>query len=1116
MSYNFITTVHKPTAVTESVTGHFTSPNEKNLIISKCTKIEIFTLAPEGLVPILETNIYGRISNMKLFSVHGEKQELLFILTERFKYCVLSYDAEKKELITRASGEADDSIGRPADSGQLAIIDPDSKVLALHLYEGLLKIIPIEKGTLKTAYNVRLQELQVIDIVFIAPTNNQPTLAVLSKDTRDSKNVNTYILSLKDKELIESANTWAQSNVEDGASKLIAHQNGLLVVGETLVSFLKPTSSPRTIPIAGTRITAVGRVDKDKFLFGDHLGQLYFLLLSQNEKELRFEKLGETCTASTISYLDSGVVFIGSALGDSQLIRLLSDRDPNTNSYVTVLDTFANLGPIPDFCLVDIEKQGQNQIVACSGGFKEGSLRVIRNGIGITEQASIDLPGIKAIWSLARGSDRYLILSFISSTKVLEFQGEDIEETEIAGFDLQSPTLYCGNVADKQILQISTSGIYLVDHETNLNYDVWKPSSGSINLASHQGNQILISFGKTLIYFEIKDQKIIKLKELEMEFEISCLDISSFQVGERSKICVVGLWTDISLRILSLPTLEQVHKENLGGEVIPRSVLMIAFEGINYLLCSLGDGHLFNFIVDTINNTLHERKKVSLGNQPIILSKFQLKGTVNVFASSDRPTVIYSSNRKLLYSVVNLKVVVGVCSFDSEVFRDCIAIATDKTLSIGHIDDIQRLHIKKIDLGGEFARRIAHVEAHQCYALITIRPDESGLEESETEQNFIRIVNQQTFETIVKYPLKENEYGWTILSTNFKETLTSNSSSTSSSTSTTSTTSTSGRRRLPTTTTTTTTSNDEEEQSEYIVVGTTYHCHDRKECGRILVFKMIDSRLILLDETTVRGSIFCMIAFNGQLLVAINKSVHRYTWSGDSSSGKLTGEEIYGGHTASLYLAGRGDFVLVGDMMKSMALLQASGKDVKELSRSSQPFWLTGLTFIDDDTYLGSDNSYNLILMKKNTETANEVDSQLLDNIGHIHTGEFINRFHHGTLATLTDVDSPKPNSIIFATISGCIGVISTISKQDYDFFSKLQVGLNRVIRGIGGFSHDRWRSFQNEHISNIESRNFIDGDLVEQFLHLRHDKMLEVTKDMDISIEDTYKKIETTMQSIR
>lgn len=49
---------------------------------------------------------------------------------------------------------------------------------------------------------------------------------------------------------------------------------------------------------------------------------------------------------------------------------------------------------------VDLERQGQGQLVTCSGAFKEGSLRIIRNGIGIQEHASMDLPGIKGMWAL--------------------------------------------------------------------------------------------------------------------------------------------------------------------------------------------------------------------------------------------------------------------------------------------------------------------------------------------------------------------------------------------------------------------------------------------------------------------------------------------------------------------------------------------------------------------------------------------------------------------------------------------------------------------------------------------------------------------------------------------
>ena len=80
--------------------------------------------------PMLDVPIYGRIATLELFRPHvstiififkiqklvilwvfgfihvflseqGETQDLLFIATERYKFCVLQWDAETSELITR-------------------------------------------------------------------------------------------------------------------------------------------------------------------------------------------------------------------------------------------------------------------------------------------------------------------------------------------------------------------------------------------------------------------------------------------------------------------------------------------------------------------------------------------------------------------------------------------------------------------------------------------------------------------------------------------------------------------------------------------------------------------------------------------------------------------------------------------------------------------------------------------------------------------------------------------------------------------------------------------------------------------------------------------------------
>jgi len=48
-----------------------------------------------------------------------------------------------------------------------------------------------------------------------------------------------------------------------------------------------------------------------------------------------------------------------------------------------------------------------------------------------------------------------------------------------------------------------------------------------------------------------------------LEYEVACVDIT--QLHPDKKLCAVGLWTDMSARLLRLPSFETVHVEMLGG-----------------------------------------------------------------------------------------------------------------------------------------------------------------------------------------------------------------------------------------------------------------------------------------------------------------------------------------------------------------------------------------------------------------------------------------------------------------------------------------------------------------------------------------------------------------------
>lgn len=111
-------------------------------------------------------------------------------------------------------------------------------------------------------------------------------------------------------------------------------------------------------------------------------------------------------------------------MGEIQLIKLNLQPDAK-GCYVEVLERYVNLGPIVDFCVVDLERQGQGQVVTCSGAYKDGSLRVVRNGIGINEQVSSPCPSVELLIPRRREKKKKIQIFYIKQhmlCKILIFK----------------------------------------------------------------------------------------------------------------------------------------------------------------------------------------------------------------------------------------------------------------------------------------------------------------------------------------------------------------------------------------------------------------------------------------------------------------------------------------------------------------------------------------------------------------------------------------------------------------------------------------------------------------------------------------------------------------------
>lgn len=1111
MAYHYYATAQKATAVTACASGNFSCPEHLNLLLAKNTRIEIFLVGPEGLRLMKELNIHGKIVVMKLFRPLNYKKDLLFIVTAKYDAMILECEVNDDilDIHTKAHGNIADKIVDDSDTGIIAVIDPASKVIVLRIYSGLLKVIALEDGYELKATNIRIEEMDIQDINFLYGFPN-PTLIFLHMDS-NGRHIKTHELSLKEKEFIKSP--WKQDNIEAEATMIISIPQpigGAIVVGQETILYHDGTFFVAVGPpaIKNSFITCYARVDTSgcRHVLGDIAGNLFMLLLETEEKidgtlgvrDIKLELLGEVSVPECITYLDNGVFFIGSRLGDSQLIKLNKVINSESGSYITVMDSFVNLAPIVDMVIVDLEGQGQEQLISCSGSGKEGSLKIVRSGITIQEQATIDLSGIKGIWALnIRSNSEFhdaIVLSFVGQSRILSLCGEDVEETEISGILTDQQTMFCGNVSNSIILQVVPSAVQLValKPREGVIYE-WRPPCGkSINVVAANTFQIVCALGCEVHYLEIIDDQIVEKMCCNMENEVSCLDINP--LGETKEACFIalGLWNDMTVRILLVPTLEEVHKESIGGEIIPRSILFVKLEHTNYLFCGLGNGSLLYFIFNNNGGALSKMKKITLGTQPVILKNFHFLGTATVFACSDLPTVIYSSNHKLIFSNVNIKRINHMCPFNSQAFPDCLALVTDSIIVIGNMNEIQKLHIRSVPLG-EAPKRLAYQRSSQTFGVLTMRVDTqeaSGLSgrtdcaslraQTVTHSTFSNsciqrftppneygfevynflLLDQHTFEVSHAYQMLPTEYCLSIISAKLGE-----------------------------------------DPTYYYILGTAFINPEDSEPkqGRIIMFAINEGKLNQVIDKEVKGACYSLCELNGKLLASINSTVRLFEWTKEK---ELRLECSHFNSIIALYLKTKGDFVLIGDIMRSMTVIQykAVQGSFEEICRDYSPNWMTAIEILDDDTFLGAENSLNIFICQKDSASTNDEEREMVQEVSLFHLGDMVNVFRKGSLRGnhLGETSEYQGVTTLIGTINGAIGVLTQITKESYELLSDLQTKLTHLIKPVGKIDHTHWRSFCNT-LKTEPPKGIIDGDLIECFLDLPRKEMMEAVEGIKI-----------------
>lgn len=199
-----------------------------------------------------------------------------------------------------------------------------------------------------------------------------------------------------------------------------------------------------------------------------------------------------------------------------------------------------------------------------------------------------------------------------------------------------------------------------------------------------------------------------------------------------------------------------------------------------------------------------------------------------------------------------------------------------------------------------------------------------------------------------------------------------------------------------------------------------------------------------------------------------------------------------------------GDFILVGDLMRSVTLLQHKQMEgsFEEIARDYEPKWMTSVEIIDDDTFLGAENNFNLFVCQKDSAATSDEERQQMPEIAQFHLGDMVNVFRHGSLVmqNVGERSTPTQGCVLYGTVSGAIGLVTQIPPDFYDFLRALEDRLTHTIKSVGKIEHSFYRSYHTD-IKQEPCEGFIDGDLVESFLDLSPEKMAETIGGLEVII---------------
>lgn len=425
---------------------------------------------------------------------------------------------------------------------------------------------------------------------------------------------------------------------------------------------------------------------------------------------------------------------------------------------LAAVDVLESLAPVTGMHVADLAGEDAAQIYTLCGRGGRSSLRILRHGLQVSEEASSDLPGSpNAVWTIKgrqeERHDRFIVVSFTNATLVFSI-GDQIEEVTDSGFLGTAPTLEVKLLADNAMLQVHTHGIRHIRPGRPVNE--WKtPGRKVIEQASANERQVAIALeGGDVVYFELDAAgMLMEVASKELGLAVACLDLGPVPQGRvGSSFLAVGGY-DSTVRILSLDQaslltqrsmlqlsaraesvcLAEMAKDGEGGGGGGATAAASSSSSSLFLNVGLSNGIMQRLLLDPLEGTLSDSRQRFLGAKPVKLLRVNIEGNPAVLALSSRTWLSYNHQGRFFQTPLSYESLDYASGFASEYITEGLVAVTGSSLRIITIQNFGNM-FNQTEVPLRYTPR-QMVQVPGCSRLVLIESDHN--EYNETERAFL-------------------------------------------------------------------------------------------------------------------------------------------------------------------------------------------------------------------------------------------------------------------------------------------------------------------------------------------------------------------------------------------